>query len=555
MQDNEGYAPLRFRSALVPAANFGSKLSWPLILLGLVFGGLGSPLVEIGILMFSLAVLFQLVTLPVEYNASARAVRLLDSQGILAGEEVSGTRKVLNAAALTYVSLFSLEEETDVTTNTTNIREVVLDVLLEVLENHNLSHLVLKQALEKYLFLERQDRAFITRCVEGTLEYRIQIDAVIDRFSKVKTAKMKPVIREILRMSVYQILYMERVPDSAVCNEAVKLAKKRKFQGLSGFVNGVLRTVSREKENLSWKDASIRYSIPQWMLSMWEEMFGKETAETIAASFLEERPLTVRFNESIAPAAETVEELRAQNITVDLSDVFPGIASIRGFDYLDRVAAFAEGKITVQDPSSSLAARMASIKPGDFVLDVCSAPGGKAMHAADLLRGTGMVEARDVSERKTDLIEENIMRCGFPNIRTMVWDATFLDPSMIGQADVVLADLPCSGLGIIGKKPDIKERMTKDEIVKLAGLQREILSVVSQYVKPGGTLVYSTCTITKEENAENADWIEKNLPFEKKEIRDLLPEALKASCEENRIQLLPGVHPCDGFFISAFRRK
>lgn len=441
------------------------------------------------------------------------------------------------------------------TTNTTNIREVVLDVLLEVLENHNLSHLVLKQALEKYLFLERQDRAFITRCVEGTLEYRIQIDAVIDRFSKVKTAKMKPVIREILRMSVYQILYMERVPDSAVCNEAVKLAKKRKFQGLSGFVNGVLRTVSREKENLSWKDASIRYSIPQWMLSMWEEMFGKETAETIAASFLEERPLTVRFNESIAPAAETVEELRAQNITVDLSDVFPGIASIRGFDYLDRVAAFAEGKITVQDPSSSLAARMASIKPGDFVLDVCSAPGGKAMHAADLLRGTGMVEARDVSERKTDLIEENIMRCGFPNIRTMVWDAMFLDPSMIGHADVVLADLPCSGLGIIGKKPDIKERMTKDEIVKLAGLQREILSVVSQYVKTGGTLVYSTCTITKEENAENADWIEKNLPFEKKEIRDLLPEALKASCEENRIQLLPGVHPCDGFFISAFRRK
>lgn len=288
---------------------------------------------------------------------------------------------------------------------------------------------------------------------------------------------------------------------------------------------------------------------------MWEEMFGKETAETIAASFLEERPLTVRFNESIAPAAETVEELRAQNITVDLSDAFPGIASIRGFDYLDRVGAFAEGKITVQDPSSSLAARMASIKPGDFVLDVCSAPGGKAMHAADLLRGTGMVEARDVSERKTDLIEENIMRCGFPNIRTMVWDATFLDPSMIGQADVVLADLPCSGLGIIGKKPDIKERMTKDEIVKLAGLQREILSVVSQYVKTGGTLVYSTCTITKEENAENANWIEKNLPFEKKEIRDLLPEALKASCEENRIQLLPGVHPCDGFFISAFRRK
>lgn len=193
------------------------------------------------------------------------------------------------------------------TDNTTNIREVVLDVLLEVLENHNLSHIVLKQALEKYLFLERQDRAFITRCVEGTLEYRIQIDAVLDRFSKVKTAKMKPVIREILRMSVYQILYMERVPDSAVCNEAVKLAKKRKFQGLSGFVNGVLRTVSREKEKLVWKDASERYSIPRWMLSMWEEMYGKEISEAIAASFLEERPLTVRFNESISRRRKRLE--------------------------------------------------------------------------------------------------------------------------------------------------------------------------------------------------------------------------------------------------------
>ncbi len=441
------------------------------------------------------------------------------------------------------------------TDNTTNIREVVLDVLLEVLENHNLSHIVLKQALEKYLFLERQDRAFITRCVEGTLEYRIQIDAVLDRFSKVKTAKMKPVIREILRMSVYQILYMERVPDSAVCNEAVKLAKKRKFQGLSGFVNGVLRTVSREKEKLVWKDASERYSIPRWMLSMWEEMYGKEISEAIAASFLEERPLTVRFNESISPAEKTIGELRDHGITVEESGMFPGIASIRGFDYLDRVCAFTEGKITVQDPSSSLAAQMASIAPGDFVLDVCGAPGGKAMHAADLLKGTGMVEARDVSGRKTDLIEENIMRCGFRNIRTNVWDATVLDPSMVEQADVVLADLPCSGLGIIGKKPDIKERMTRDEIKNLAKLQREILSVVTQYVKPGGTLVYSTCTITEEENEENADWIEKHLAFEKKRIADLLPEALKISCEENRIQLLPGLHPCDGFFISVFKKK
>ena len=437
----------------------------------------------------------------------------------------------------------------------TNSREVVLDILMEILEKGNLSHLILKQALEKYQYLEKQDRAFITRITEGTLEYLIQIDAVINRYSKVKVGKMKPVIRTIMRMSVYQLLYMERVPDSAVCNEAVKLAKKRKFQGLTGFVNGVLRNISREKETIEFTSPAERYSIPQWMFSLWEKNYGKETAEKISASFLEDRPLTVRCNTSRAPIEKIVESLEAQGICVEISTISPTVLQISGYDYLDTVEAFAEGYITVQDTSSTLVGLVAAPNPGNLVLDVCSAPGGKSMHVADLMAGTGMVESRDLTEYKISLVEENIARCGFSNMRTCVWDATVLDPNMEGKADIVLADLPCSGLGIIGKKPDIKMRLQEEELHELAALQRKILSVVSRYVKPGGVLVYSTCTINPEENEGNALWIEENLPFKRKEIASVLPEALKNDCVDNRIQLLPGIHPCDGFFIAAFERE
>lgn len=437
----------------------------------------------------------------------------------------------------------------------TNSREIVLDILMEILEKGNLSHLVLKQALEKYQYLEKQDRAFITRITEGTLEYLIQIDAVINRYSKVKVNKMKPVIRTLLRMSVYQILYMERVPDSAVCNEAVKLAKKRKFQGLTGFVNGVLRNISREKENLVFDTAAERYSIPQWMFSMWEKDYGTEIAEKISASFLADRPLTVRCNVSRASVEEIQESLKNQGIQSEKSEISETMLTLEGYDYLDAVGAFAEGLLTVQDTSSSLVGVVAAPKKGDFVLDVCSAPGGKSLHVADLMEGTGLVESRDLTDYKISLVEENIARCGFTNMQTCVWDATEFDPEMEGKADIVLADLPCSGLGIIGKKPDIKMRLKEEELDSLAKLQREILSVVSRYVKPGGKLIFSTCTINKKENEENAAWILENLPFTKKEIASALPEALKKDCVENRIQLLPGVHPCDGFFIAAFERK
>lgn len=435
-------------------------------------------------------------------------------------------------------------------------REIVLDILTEVLERGSFVHLVLNQALQKYQYLDKPDRAFITRVTEGTLEYLLQIDHIINRYSKTKTEKMKPLIRNLLRMSVYQILYMDRVPDSAACNEAVKLAVKRHFSGLKGFVNGVLRTVSREKDSLVFDTPSLAYSIPQWMYDMWEKEYGREKAGAIAASFLREGPTWVRCNLSRASRKEILESLASQGVAVTGLSWLESMISISGYDYLESLESFRNGWIQVQDVTSALVSELADPKEGDYIIDVCAAPGGKSLHLADKLKGTGMVEARDLSEQKVAMIEENMARFGASNIKAVVWDALVTDEDAREKADIVIADLPCSGLGIIGKKPDIKYNMTMEKMAELASLQREILAASWEYVKPGGTLVYSTCTIDTKENEENARWLLSRFPLEPVDLTNRVGNAFdEPSLKEGMIQFLPGIHPFDGFFISVFRRK
>ena len=434
-------------------------------------------------------------------------------------------------------------------------RGIVLDILSEVLDKGSFVHLVLNQALQKYQYLDKSDRAFITRVTEGTLEYLLQIDHIINKYSKTKTDEMKPLIRNLLRMSVYQILYMDRVPDSAVCNEAVKLAVKRRFTGLKGFVNGVLRTISREKASLVFDSPSLAYSIPQWMYDMWEKEYGSAKAEMIAASFLEDRPTWVRCNLSRALREAILKSLDSQGVMVKELDCLPSVLAISGYDYMEGLECFQNGWIQVQDATSAFVGELADPKEGDYIIDVCAAPGGKSLHLADKMKGTGMVEARDLSYQKTALIEENVARSGAANIKAVVWDALVPDEDAREKADIVIADLPCSGLGIIGKKPDIKYNMTMDKMRELSRLQRDILSVVWQYVKPGGTLVYSTCTIDPMENEGNAMWLSENFPFEPVDLSGRLGEDFdEPSLKDGRIQFLPGIHPFDGFFISVFRR-
>lgn len=443
-------------------------------------------------------------------------------------------------------------------------RELVLGILLEVTRDGEYSHIALRNVLNKYQYLDKKERAFITRVTEGTLERMIELDYIINQFSKVKVNKMKPVIRCIMRSAVYQLKYMDSVPNSAVCNEAVKLATKKGFVNLKGFVNGVLRNIERNLENISYPDRSnlkeylsVKYSMPEWILEQFLAAYGEEKTEQILEGFLAEKPITIRCNLDKISKEELTKHLEKEGVHVENHPYLPYALWISSINYLAELESFQNGEFYVQDVSSMMVAQIADPKEGQTVIDVCAAPGGKSLHIAELLKGTGHVEARDLTAYKVNMIEENIMRSECTNIHAVQWDATQLDEQAIETADIVIADLPCSGLGVLGKKTDLKYKMTKETQEDLVKLQRTMLEKVHQYVKPDGTLVYSTCTIHEEENLGNVHWFLENYKeFELVPIKELVCEELQESIvEEGTLQFLPGVHKCDGFFIAKFRRR
>ena len=446
---------------------------------------------------------------------------------------------------------------------TTNIRENILEILMEINEEGEYSHIAIRRGLEKLLYLPKQERAFLTRVCEGTTEYRLQIDYIIDQFSSVKVEKMKPVIRNILRSAVYQMRWMDSVPDSAVCNEAVKLAQKKGFYNLKGFVNGVLRNIMRNKEQLKFPgedrpvDAlSVRYSMPRRLVERWISQYGRKATEIMLADFMKERPTTVRCRQYMTSREVAVKSMEEQGVKVEQAPYLDYAYYISGYDYLPSLESFFLGRIQPQDVSSMLVGEIAAPKEGSYCIDLCAAPGGKSLHLADKLKGTGRVEARDLTEYKVDLIRENIERSGLENIYARRKDALVFDPADKDAADLVLADVPCSGYGVIGHKTDIKYKMTPAKEADLVLLQRRILHNAAQCVQPGGTLIYSTCTINPCENEENVRWFLEHYPFEAESLNPYLPEELHGgTAEEGWLQLLPGIHKCDGFFIARLVRK
>lgn len=447
--------------------------------------------------------------------------------------------------------------------NKVNLRELILNILLEINREGQYSHLVIRDTLKKYQYLGKQERAFITRVCEGTLEYRIRLDYVLDQYAVVPAAKIKPVIRELLRSSVYQLLYMDHVPDSAVCNEAVKLARKKGFYNLTGFVNGVLRKIAREYGSIHFpgkedpvKYLSILYSMPEWLVERFLKEYGFDTTEKMLEAFLQEAPATIRIREYQVNEESVLKSLREEQVTVEKAPYVDRAYYIKDYDYLPGLMAFRKGNIQVQDVSSMLAGEIADVQEGDYVIDLCAAPGGKSLYLADKLHGTGRVDARDLSRTKTDMIRENALRQNFLNVVVTEKDATQLDSESLEKADIVLADVPCSGLGVIGRKKDIKYKLTKGKILDLISLQRKILEQASTYVKPGGTLIYSTCTIGKEENLDNIKWFVENYPYELESLDPYLCRELwSETTRKGYLQLLPGIHKCDGFFMARLKRK
>jgi len=430
-----------------------------------------------------------------------------------------------------------------------NTREIVLDTLLALEKGEEFSHRLIKSVLDKYNYMDERDKAFIKRLTEGTIERQTELDYYLDACSSVPVRKMKPLIRCLMRMSVYQLLYMDNVPDSAVCNEACKLAQKRKFGSLKGFVNGVLRSIARQKDALPLPDEkkepvkylSVKYSMPVWLVELWTEVFGRERTEKMLEGLLAIHPVSLRFRTDLPEAEKNkvIEQMEQSGAKLTQSKLLPYLYIVKNTESISDLPGFHEGKFVVQDASSAFAVEAAGIKSGDYVVDICAAPGGKTMLASEKAGNKGKVLSRDVSETKVALIEENIARMGLKNIMVEVHDATVKDEELCGQADVVLADVPCSGLGVMGKKRDIKYHITPEKIASIGELQKQIIESSWSYVKQGGVLLYSTCTVNPAENENMTAWIVENFPFEL----------------EQEKQFVPGEDETDGFYYAKLRRK
>ena len=448
-----------------------------------------------------------------------------------------------------------------------NEREVVLDMLLSLREG-KLSHTILKDTLDSYLYLDKSSRGFITRLYEGTIEKRLYLDFIIDGYSKTPVKKMKPIIMLLLEMAVYQLFFMDRVPDSAAINEAVKLAKKRGLTGLSGFVNGVLRNIARNKENIALPDKNkdlikyleIKYSTPRTVVEYLIKDYGNHEAEEILEAFEEKRPLVARATKN---REELIKKLDAEGVRVSTDTIFPESLKILELDSLSYLESFEEGDFAIQDESSQFIGKIVGLPKGARVLDLCAAPGGKSLLFAEMEEVDEIISC-DISESKTELIEENVRRIGVSKIKTKVNDASLYNPDFMDGFDLVICDLPCSGLGVMGRKRDIKYNVTEDKIRELAKLQRTILENAVRYVKKGGRLIYSTCTMTKAENEENFTFISEFKGFSAVDFSDKIRgyvdrykdgERLVNEAKKGFIRLIPGELGTDGFFVSEYMRE
>lgn len=441
-------------------------------------------------------------------------------------------------------------------------RELAVSGTMMVLDENKYSHLVLKEIINQTADIT--DRKLLTKLFEGTIENVILIDYVINQFSKVKTKKLKPFIRGVLRVSVYQILFMDSIPDFAVCNEAIKLVMKRKMSGLKGYCNAVLRNIARNKDNIKLPDEkknpmdylSIKYSMPLWIVEKFINDYGMEKAIDILEN-THKKNIYARINFSKADKESVINSLKKDNINVE-ETYLNGALKLSGIDNMEKIDALKKGHIIIQDISSMYVTIVADIKEGDTVIDMCAAPGGKTMHILDVLNGTGKVFSRDVSDKKVKLINENIKRTGFKNAVVEKKDGMVFYKEDENMADVVIVDVPCSGLGVISKKPEIKYRLKKEDIDELTSISKKIVENMVRYVKPGKTFVYSTCTITPEENVLMREWILNNFDVKPVSIIDFFDDEMKEkhkdTLKEGYIQMLPDKEH-DGFFISKFEKR
>lgn len=437
-------------------------------------------------------------------------------------------------------------------------RRLALEVIREVTEKGKFIHLVMDEKLRSCT-LPLIDRRLAARLAYDTIENQMYLDYALAQIMAKPDCDIK--LKNVLRLGACQILLEDRIPESAACNTAVALCKELEMEGLAGVCNGVLRNLVRQKDELTWPDPeenavkalSIRHSVPEWLVEKLLADWGDEAINLMAFhshdSYITVRPNLTKLDDA------AFESFLKEKVWENEPGKVAHSWRIRNMAEIAHDAGFVGGKFSIQSESSMMAAMAVEPKKGMQILDCCAAPGGKSCLMAEMMGGSGRVQAWELHEHRTDLITAQVKRLGLENVRPMTRDAGLRRPDLDNTMDAVLLDAPCSGLGVMADKPDVKYRVTPESVEEIVRTQRQLLDAVAPYVKRGGTLVYSTCSVLKEENVRQAEaFLERHPEFELMKLPETIPAEFRQH-EETGLQLLPSRDGVEGFYICRFKRK
>lgn len=442
-------------------------------------------------------------------------------------------------------------------------RSLAVEILNRVESTSAYADILLEDAFSKHPFKD-VDKGLLTELVYGVLRLQMRIDWVISLFSSVKPARMEMDILNILRVGVYQLLFLDRVPASAAVNESVKLAKVR-GQRQGNFVNAVLRAIDRGRNDITYPDISVdpvrhisvKYSHPEWLVRRFISELGVDEAIKLCQANNEPPPLTIRVNSTAISREGLLLRLSESGYPATFTSFSPAGLILKGAGDVTAIPGFADGLFTVQDEASQLVAYILDPQPGEKVLDACAAPGGKATHIAELMADCGEVFAMDIRDEGIRRIDANAKRLGLRSVNTLKADASKPLKFKDGEFDKILLDAPCSGTGVIRRHPEGKWQKRENDIPSLARRQKEMINNVSRYLRPGGVLVYSVCSVTKEE-AEDVvnNFLEGNPEFNLESALPMIGDACKSLvCNRGFIRLYSHRHGMDGFFAARIRKR
>ncbi|MBY0598369.1 16S rRNA (cytosine(967)-C(5))-methyltransferase RsmB [Bacillus bingmayongensis] len=440
-----------------------------------------------------------------------------------------------------------------------NVRELALDGLIQVEKSGAYSNLLLNNLIEKSQ-IDRKDVGLLTEIVYGTIQRRDTLDYYLQPFLR---KKVEAWVKVLLRLSLYQMIYLDRVPERAAIHEAVEIAKRRGHKGIAGMVNGVLRSIQREGvpavEEIQdpVKRLSVATSHPEWLVQEWTAAYDLETAEKMCKVNLLPPVSAARVNVDKGTVEEAIVLLENEGVEAKRGDLSEDAIQIEKGN-VAHTEAFQKGFLSIQDESSMLVARALEPEEGDMVLDSCAAPGGKTTHIAERLKGTGQVTSLDLHPHKVRLIQQQAKRLGLENVETKALDARKVQEHFANESfDKILVDAPCSGFGVIRRKPDIKLGKEKGDSERLSTIQLSILEKVAPLLKAGGRLVYSTCTIEKIENEQVIErFLQEHPEFEwDTTMKERMPEKLRPYINDGQVQILPHYFATDGFYIACLRKK